>query len=185
LPDKVIRANLGRGLNGSIDGHIGRIEKFRIGKYEFNDVLASFPDSISFSLKFDENLYGRQGSIGGEFLRRFVITFNYRDGYLILKPLRAKYRETFEHDMSGMEVRAKGDGFDEYIVTFVTPESQADLAGIKENDQIVFINNKHYKELTINDIYRNLSKKEGSEVELFIRRNGELKFCYFKLKRVI
>ncbi len=185
LPDKVIRANLGRGLNGSIDGHIGRIEKFRIGKYEFNDVLASFPDSLSFSLKFNENFDGRQGSIGGEFLRRFVITFNYRDGYLILKPLRTKYRETFEHDMSGMEVRAKGDLYSDFTVTFVTPGSQADLAGIKENDQIIFMNNKHFKELNINDIYKNLSKKEGTEIELFVRRNGELKFCYFKLKRVI
>jgi predicted aspartyl protease len=185
LPDKVIRANLGRGLNGNIDGHIGRIEKFRIGKYEFKDVLASFPDSLSFSLKFNENFDGRQGSIGGEFLRRFVITFNYRDGYLLLKPLRSKYRETFEHDMSGMEVRAKGNLFSDFTVTFVTPGSQADLAGIKENDQIIFMNNKHFKELNINDIYKNLSKKEGTDIELFVRRNGELKFCYFKLKRVI
>ena len=185
LPDKVIRANLGRGLNGNIDGHIGRIEKFRIGKYEFNDVLASFPDSLSFSLKFNEDYDGRQGSIGGEFLRRFVITFNYRDGYLILKPLRNKYRETFEHDMSGMEVRATGNLYSDFTVTFVTPGSQADLAGIKENDQIIFMNNKHFKELNINDIYKNLSKKEGTEIELFVRRNGELKFCYFKLKRVI
>lgn len=185
LPDKVIRANLGRGLNGNIDGHVGRIEKFRIGKFEFNDVLASFPDSLSFSLKFNENFDGRQGSIGGEFLRRFVITFNYRDGYLILKPLRSKYRETFEHDMSGMEVRATGNLYSDFTVTFVTPGSQADLAGIKENDQIIFMNNKHFKELNINDIYKNLSKKEGTEIELFVRRNGELKFCYFKLKRVI
>jgi predicted aspartyl protease len=185
LPDKVIRANLGRGLNGNIDGHIGRIEKFRIGKYEFKDVLASFPDSLSFSIKFNEDYEGRQGSIGGEFLRRFVITFDYRNGYLILKPLKSKYRETFEHDMSGMEVRAKGDGFDEYFVTFVTPGSQADQAGVKENDQIIFMNNKHFKNLTINDIYKNLSKKEGTDIELFLRREGELKFCYFKLKRVI
>ncbi|CAN1528262.1 PDZ domain containing protein [Spirosomataceae bacterium] len=185
LPDKVIRANLGRGLNGSIDGYIGRIEKFRIGKYEFNDVLASFPDSLSYSLKFNEDFDGRQGSIGGEFLRRFVITFNYRAAYLLIKPLKKKYKETFEHDMSGMEVRAKGEGFSEYFVTFVTPGSQADLAGIKENDQIIFMNDKHFKELNINDIYKKLSKKEGTEIELFVRRNGELKFCSFKLKRVI
>ena len=114
-----------------------------------------------------------------------MITFDYRNGYLILKPLKSKYRETFEHDMSGMEVRAKGDGFDEYFVTFVTPGSQADQAGVKENDQIIFMNNKHFKNLTINDIYKNLSKKEGTDIELFLRREGELKFCYFKLTRVI
>ena len=185
LPDKVIRANLGRGLNGSIDGHIGRIERFKIGKYEFKNVLASFPDSLSFSLKFGDDLANRQGSIGGEFLRRFIITFNYSKGYLILKPLKTKYRETFEHDMSGMEVRAKGENLDEYVVSFVTPGSQAEKAGIIEGDQIIFMNNKHFKDLTINDIYKNLSKKEGTDIELFVRRNGVLTFAYFKLKRVI
>ncbi|MCP9767571.1 signal protein PDZ [Lacihabitans sp. LS3-19] len=185
LPDKVIRANLGKGLNGDINGHIGRIERFKIGKYEFKDVLASFPDSLSFSLKFGETSDIRQGSIGGEFLRRFVITFNYREGYLVLKPLKINKRETFEHDMSGMEVRAKGANYDDFFISFVTPNSQAEKAGIKEGDQIIFMNNKHYKELNINDIYKKLSSKEGTEIELFVRRNGELKFCYFKLKRII
>jgi predicted aspartyl protease len=186
LPDKVIRANLGRGLNGNINGNIGRISKIKIGKYEFNEVLASFPDSLSFSIKFDttESLV-RQGSIGGEFLRRFVITFNYRESYIVLKPIKSKYRETFEHDMSGMEIRAAGQYFDEFQVTFVSPGSQADKAGVIVGDQIVFFNNKHFKEININDIYRKLSSKEGSEVELFVRRNNELKFIYFKLKRVI
>jgi predicted aspartyl protease len=186
LPDKVIRANLGRGLNGNINGNIGRISKIKIGKYEFNEVLASFPDSLSFSIKFDttESLV-RQGSIGGEFLRRFVITFNYRDSYIVLKPIKSKYRETFEHDMSGMEIRAAGQYFDEFQVTFVSPGSQADKAGVIVGDQIVFFNNKHFKEININDIYRKLSSKEGSEVELFVRRNNELKFIYFKLKRAI
>jgi predicted aspartyl protease len=186
LPDKVIRANLGRGLNGSIDGHIGRIEKFKLGKYEFNDVLASFPDSLSFSTKFSE-LPGniRQGSIGGELLRRFVITFNYKEGYIKLKPLKAKSRETFEHDMSGMEVRAQGKYLDKFMVTYISPGSQADKAGVKVGDQIMFLNNKNFKNLNINDIYNQLSKKEGHGIELFLRRGEELQFAYFKLKRVI
>lgn len=185
LPDKVIRANLGRGLNGNINGNIGRVNKFKIGKYEFKDVLASFPDSLSFSIKFNENDEARQGSIGGDFLRRFVVTFNYRDKYIALKPIRARYKETFEHDMSGLEIRAKGEFFNEFFISFVTPNSQADKAGIREGDQIIFFNNKHYKELNINELYKMLSRKEGAEIEMFVRRNGELEFVYFKLKRVI
>jgi predicted aspartyl protease len=186
LPDKVIRANLGKGLNGDIVGHIGRIEKFKIGKYEFNDILASFPDSLSFGSKFDADSGAiRQGSIGGELLRRFMITFNYKEGYLILKPLKAKAKETFEHDMSGMEVRAKGKDLDEFFVTYVSPDSQADKAGVQVDDQIIFLNSKNFKSLTINDIYSYLSKKQGYGIELFLRRNGEIKYAYFKLKRVI
>lgn len=188
LPDKVIRSNLGKGINGDIDGHIGRIDRFKIGNYEFNNILVSFPDSISFSQKFDKTeVKNRQGSIGGELLRRFNITFNYSGGYMKLKPLKTVYRETFEHDMSGMEVRAKGEYFNEYYVTFVSPSSQADKAGIEIDDQIIFLNNKHFNDLNINEIYKYLSKKEGTEIELFLRKKEDkaLKFAYFKLKRVI
>lgn len=188
LPEKVIRANLGKGINGDIDGHIGRIARFKVGDYEFNNILASFPDSISFSQKFDKtDVKTRQGSIGGELLRRFNITFNYSEAYMKLKPLKTVYRETFEHDMSGMEVRAMGELYDEYFITFISKGSQAEKAGIEVGDQIIFMNNKHYNDLNINDIYRYLSKKEGSEIELFLRNKQDkaLKFAYFKLKRVI
>jgi predicted aspartyl protease len=186
LPDKVIRANLGKGLNGNIEGHIGRIEKFKIGKYEFDDILASFPDSLSFGSKFESDSGPvRQGSIGGELLRRFIISFNYKEGYLILKPLKSKAKETFEHDMSGMEVRARGKDLDEFFVTYVSPDSQADKAGIQVDDQIIFLNNINSKLLTINEIYSFLSKKSGFGIELFLRRKGEVRYAYFKLKRVI
>ncbi|NBA84677.1 signal protein PDZ [Emticicia sp. CRIBPO] len=185
LPDKVIRANLGRGLNGSINGHIGRVNKVTMGKYHFNDVLASFPDSISFSMKFQSTDDNRQGSVGGEFLRRFKVTMNYHLGYIAFKPLKNKFNESFEHDMSGIEVRAKGDGLKTYMITYVVPGSQAQMAGIMEGDEIIFLNNVNTKDLTINDIFKILSKKEGKEIEMFLRRNGQLKFAYFRLKRVI
>ncbi len=185
LPDKVIRANLGRGLNGSIDGHIGRVNQVKMGRYQFNDVLASFPDSISFSMKFRENDDNRQGSVGGEFLRRFKVTMNYHLGYIAFKPLKKKYNETFEHDMSGIEVRAKGPDLNNYVITYVVPGSQAQQAGAVEGDEIIFLNNVNTKDLTINDIFKTLSKKEGQEIEMFLRRNGQLKFVYFRLKRVI
>jgi predicted aspartyl protease len=185
LPEKVIHANLGRGLNGAIDGHIGRIDKFKIGKYEFSQVLASFPDSLSFSLKFSDSTGSRHGSIGGELLRRFVLTFHYQENYIVLKPIKDKYKETFEHDMSGMDVRARGKNMDEYFISYVSPGSQADKAGVKENDQILFFNNLHYKSITINEIYKQLTKKEGKEVVLFIRRDNQVQFIYFKLKKEI
>ncbi|MDP5140463.1 MAG: aspartyl protease family protein, partial [Spirosomaceae bacterium] len=57
LPEKVIRANLGRGLNGDINGHLGRVDKVKLGNLEIDNILASFPDSISFSMKFPPTDY--------------------------------------------------------------------------------------------------------------------------------
>jgi hypothetical protein len=185
LPGKVMRANLGRGLNGEINGHIGRVDKIRLGTLEMKDILASFPDSLSFSMKFPPTTQGRQGSIGCELLRRFTVTLNYKDGYMILKPIKNRLKETFEHDMSGMDVRARGDNFNQYYINKVIENSPADDAGLKEGDEIIFVNNQNVKDMAISEIYKILSRKEGKDVELFIRRKGELKFASFKLRRMI
>jgi hypothetical protein len=39
LPMKFIRAQLGRGLNGVINGSVGRIQKIRFGRYELANIL--------------------------------------------------------------------------------------------------------------------------------------------------
>ena len=184
LPQKVLRAQLGRGLNGVINGNLGRIDKVRFGKYELENVLASFPDSVSFGVKLasrDE----RHGNIGCELLRRFKVTFNYADRYMILKPVNRRLKETFEHDMSGMEVRAKGDDFRQYYIDKVVEDSPAWEAGLQEGDEVLFINNKSSNDLIISEIYKILQKGEGKEISLLVRRNGSIQFVKFQLKRMI
>ncbi len=185
LPDKVMRANLGRGLNGEINGNIGRVDKIRMGSVEMKNILASFPDSLSFSMKFAADDQKRQGSIGCELLRRFTVTLNYRDGYMIMKPQRNRIKESFEYDMSGLDVRAKGSDFKQYIVNKVIEDSPAYAAGLQEGDELIFVNNVSVKDMNISEIYKILSRKEGKEVEFFYRRKGELRFTNFYLKRLI
>ncbi len=185
VPEKVIRANLGRGLNGEIQGNIGRIPKVEVGSVSIDNVLASFPDSISFSMKFPPTDINRQGSIGGEFLRRFKIIMNYHGGYMALKANKAMLKESFEHDMSGLDVRAKGTNFEKFIVDHVSPDSPADMVGLQPGDEIIFLNNRSSKYLNITDIYKTLSKKEGKDIEIFYKRDGKLDFAHFVLKRVI
>lgn len=184
LPEKVIRAQLGRGLNGVINGSLGRINKVRFGKYELDNVLASFPDSLGFGVKFAARSE-RQGNIGCELLRRFRVTFNYTDRYIVLKPIKRRLKETFEHDMSGLELRAKGKDLKEYIVDRIIEGSPAWEAGLEEGDEVLFINNKSSDDLIISEIYKLLQKGEGKEITLLIRRKGTIHFTKFQLKRMI
>lgn len=185
LPEKVIRANLGRGLNGEIFGNVGRVPKVTVGKTELNNIIASFPDSLAFSMKFPPSDDNRQGSIGGEFLRRFKVTLNYNEGYMALKPIKNRIKQPFEHDMSGLDIRAKKDNLKRLFVIDVIEGSPGDLAGLKPNDEIIFVNNDHVDRLTVAGIYRLFSKKEGKSIDIFYRRNGQLTFTTFKLKRAI
>ncbi len=185
LPEKVIHANLGRGLNGDLYGHIGRVSKVRMGKYELEDVIATFPDSVSFSMKFPPMDANRQGSIGGEFLRRFKVTLNYSDEYMALKASKKDLKQPFEHDMSGMDVRAFNSNFRRFYIKSVLAGSPADEAGLKENDEIIFVNNKSANNLTVSEIYKILSRKEGRTVEIFYRRDGQLGLTTLQLRRAI
>lgn len=185
LPEKVIRANLGRGLNGELYGNIGRVDKIKMGKYEMKDVLATFPDSLSFSMKFPPSDANRQGSIGGELLRRFRVTLNYPEGYMALKANKKRFNQPFEHDMSGMDVRAYSGNYHRFYVKYISENSPAEEAGLMADDEIVFINNRNTNSMTISDIYKILSKKEGKTVDIFYRRDGRLGFTSMVLRRSI
>lgn len=184
LPEKTIRAQLGRGLNGVINGNLGRIGKVRLGRFELDNMLASFPDSASFGMKLVDTP-GRQGNIGCELLRRFNVIFNYREQYMVMKPIRRLMREQFEHDMSGMELRAKGTQFRNYYVNHVIEGSPAARAGLLEGDEVLFVNNTSVNDMSISDIYKILQHGEGREVTFLVRRNGQLFVSAFALKRLI
>ncbi|WP_234736554.1 pepsin/retropepsin-like aspartic protease family protein [Tellurirhabdus bombi] len=184
LPDKVIRAQLGRGLSGVINGNLGRIHKIRFGNFEMDNVVASFPDSLAFGVKIGTQTE-RNGNIGCEILRRFKVTFNYHDKYLVLKPVKRILKQTFEHDMSGMELKARGLNLRNYYIEKIIDDSPADQAGLKEGDEVIFINGSSAAKMHISEIYKLLQKGDGKELEILVRRNGNIIFTQMVLKRLI
>ncbi len=181
MPDKVINTQLGRGLNGIIHGKLGRIKKMKVGSYEINDLIASFPDTTRH--KGANN--NRQGAIGCELLRRFKVTFNYRENYVLLKPLKKTLKEAFEYNMSGMELVARGKDYRSFVVDNIIEGSPAYIAGIKEGDLIIAINKTIAKEILISDVYKMLQKGEGKSIELVLQRKGQLLVKSFRLERII
>jgi predicted aspartyl protease len=184
LPEKVLRAQLGRGLNGIINGSLGRIPMLKVGKFQMKNLVASFPDSSSYKLR-NTLLTERQGSIGCEFLRRFKVTFNYRDQYIVLKPINRRMKEPFEHNMSGIELMAKGSDYHEFTIDKVIVDSPADDAGLQEGDRVMFINNKSYKDITISEIYKLFQKGEGKPLNLVIKRGDGIVITTVNLRRLI
>ncbi len=184
LPEKVIRAQLGRGLNGVINGNLGRIDRMRLGKFELDNIVASFPDSLGFSAKMSKGVE-RQGNIGCELLRRFKVTMNYHEGYMVLKPVRSTMRQKFEHDMSGMEIRADASNLHAYFVNHVQESSPASSAGLVEGDQLLFIDNHAAAELNVSEIYKLMQRGDGRNIDLLVKRNGAIFFTKITLRRMI
>jgi hypothetical protein len=184
IPDKTIHIPLGVGLAGEVNGFLGRLDEVSFNGIQFFDVLSSFPDSLSYGSKI--SLRGSPyGNIGGELLRRFKVTFNYPERYVIFQPVRSLLKEPFEHNMSGMDLRAAGPDYQTIFINTVAENSPAFKAGLRTGDEVLFVNNVSVKTSGLNELYKVLQRRKGKEITVIVRRKKELISSRFILKSVI
>ena len=127
IPEKNYDDFLGKGLNGNIFGKRTKINSIKIADFSLNNAKAAFPNMESFnSIK---NLGDRNGSIGGEILRRFNIVFNYPKNTVTLRK-NAYFNHPFHYNMSGIELQHNGL---RYIA-----ERIADARGVVKNEERSF-----------------------------------------------
>ncbi len=158
LPKKCIPANLGMGFNGPVSGFISRINEIELGKYKIKNLISSFPKNDSVKYKLMDK---RDGNMGVGLLKKFVVVFDYYNKAIYLKP-GPNYHEPFEHDMSGLEYYADGDGFKRIIISRVEPGSAGDEIGLEKNDEILSINFKPISKMSleqIDDLFRSQNNR--------------------------
>lgn len=170
-PEKKLEAFLGRGLNGDINGFIGRISAIKIGQYILKSPVTSFPDSASVnSVIISDN---RNGSLGAEALRRFRVIIDYPNSRITLKPNK-NLKEKFTYNMSGIELFTPIPGLPIYEILNIHPNSPADQAGLKKGDQIVRLNYKPAYEYSYNDVNALFQSKAGKTIKIIVaREDGE------------
>ena len=182
LPDVHLRTQLGRGLNGNINGYLGRVQALQLGRYRIPALLTSFPDSTDVALRAETP---RNGNIGFELLKRFTVVIDYYHNQLLLRP-NSTFRDPFEHDMCGFDVLAFGPGYRQYRLVRVEPESPAAHAGLLAGDEIVSINLLPAEFFNLNQLSRMLHSEDGRQLLFVVRRSdGELYTATVRLKRQI
>lgn len=181
IPEKNIFAFLGAGLSGDLFGYKGRLSAFWLGGRSMPNPIVSYP-SAGFinSLIVSEH---RNGSIGGEILRRFTVTFDYYNKRLILRP-NADINDNFYYNMSGIELINPVPGVPVFTISNVIENSPAWEAGLRKNDQVISINNQNNVELTLNDINLMLRQKENKKIKMTVLRNGQKIKTIFNLQEV-
>jgi hypothetical protein len=182
LPEKYIYSQLGMTLNGSIEGAIGRIDKFKLGSFEMERVITSFPDSNS--LRLVKSFSQRQGNLGCGVLKRFHIIFDYTRGRMMLKPNRS-YKEPFEFNTSGLDLSAEGPEFKTYKIATIRPNSPAEKADLRKGDVLISIDNEMVNKMSLSYAYKLINKKEGRITLLLVKRRQEWIFVELKLQQPI
>lgn len=138
IPHKYITDYLGFGLNGEIHGKKSRISYVQLGSMKLEEPTTSFPDTAS-TRKISR--IERNGTIGGEILKRFTTIYDYKNQKLFVKK-NNKFDDKFNYNMAGMELFQPYPELPYLEVMYVRENSPASLAGIKKGDAIKFINGK-------------------------------------------
>ncbi len=181
IPVNHIEAFLGRGLSGDLYGTKGRIDGLWVGPLVLPKPIVAFPNSELIDQLISSN--DRNGTLGAEILRRFVVTIDYRNSRMTLRPTY-RVREDFNYNMSGMEVINPMPGLPIYTIADIRENSPAYFAGLKENDQILSLNNSNHQSLELNDINLLLQSKENKKIRITVLRGGEEYKTSFELKKI-
>jgi predicted aspartyl protease len=182
LPAHRLSTELGRGLNGVVNGSLGRVANLHLGRYRVRSVLTSFPNAADVHSRTGVH---RNGNIGFELLKRFSIIIDYPHQRLWLRP-NQYFTDPFEHDMSGLELLAVGPNLRQFIVLRVVPGSPAAEAGILPDEQVVSINFLPTSTFSLTQLSHLLHSADGRSLIMVLRRaDGELHTAIVRLKRQI
>jgi hypothetical protein len=181
LPENHIETFLGRGLSGDLYGKKGRIGAIWVGPLVLYEPIVAFPDNVLVDQLIGKN--DRNGTLGGEILRRFYVTMDYPNSRLILRP-NGNIKDDFNYNMSGLEVTNPMPGLPIFLISDIRKNSPAYYAGLQENDQIIALNNANSKEITLNDINLLFQSHEDKKVKMTVIRNGEHIKTEFFLKKM-
>ncbi|MEQ9402099.1 MAG: aspartyl protease family protein [Cyclobacteriaceae bacterium] len=182
MPENRIITRLGQGLAGEIPGYLSRLDTLSIADFTFEQVLFSSPFEGVYNKSIKRG--SKYGTIGGELLHRFNVTIDYHNEMMYFEKSN-RFRESFEYDMSGLTLNAKGKGLEKLEVVSVKEDSPASESDIREGDVILSINSRHLRNSKLSDINALLRKRAGLKVKCRILRDGEKIKKTFYLKRMI
>ncbi len=167
-------AKQAEGLGGKVDMHLTVIREVRLGPYKFKKVpVYVFDDTYNIT-----SYPSLAGILGNDILRRFNVILNYERREFHLLP-NSHFGEPFDYSYSGIELY-QVDG--RIIVGDVAKGSPAEIAGVKEDDIVMAVNNNFSQDL---QQYKASIQKSGDWLKLIIQRDGELKAINFRVKSIL
>lgn len=164
---KGVEAVNGWGVGGPSRGYVTRGKSLTIGPVKIPNVVTSL--SLQKHGAFASAAY--QGNIGAAILKRFVVTFDYANHVMYLKPLPRPVADLGTYDRSGMWINAVKDGMQ---VMDVTAHGPAEQAGIKVGDVITQVNGKPATSIPVYELRRMLrDEAPGTVVHFGIKRGAQ------------
>lgn len=167
-PTKFFNDVLGEGLSGTIFGKRSRISKFVLGDYHIHKPTVSYLDSLS---SFNARQYkARNGSLGGNILKRFKVWIDYPNKRITLRKT-GSFKSGFNYNMSGISVVYNGK-------TLVKEAAQSEIklyggstTQTSSVDQLNFVTSYRY---VFRPVYKISTVVPGSPADLVGLKPGDV-----------
>lgn len=166
IPENSFKDFMGEGISGSIFGMRSKLKSFSLKKFVFKNPNVAYLDSTSslYARKYEE----RNGSIGGNILKRFKVTFDYPNSKITFKKNR-NFKDSFGYNLSGIELMHAGQELVKEVsrAAFMVSKGSSNVGS---GDSVVFDYNQEYKLQPLYDIYQ---VRKGSPAEVAGIREGD------------
>lgn len=179
MSDRTISSFIGKGISGNLMGEVGRAKKLIIGETEIIEPLVFYPDA-DFLVFYDQEI-NWEGLIGGSIINRFNIIIDYKAEHLVIRQGR-NFSKPFNTNLSGIEIIAKGQYFNEFYVHYVRPGSAAYEAGILAGDQVMQLNHLLGHQLNMEEILDVLTFRQGFPINMQVKRDTSIMRKNFRLR---
>lgn len=133
VPDNAFKDFIGEGISGGIFGMRGKIKGFNLKSFQFKNPNVAYLDSLT--TLFARSLETRNGSLGGNILRRFKVILDYPNAKMTLKK-NSDFKDKFNYNMSGIELVHAGRTL--VKEKKVNSYSLTDANNISEGNKVVF-----------------------------------------------
>ena len=168
----------GRGIGGGVEGVVGRITAFKLGREWIENPVTVFARAGAGPFAASE----AQGNIGAAILEKFKVILDYNHLRIILEP-NARFREPLEYNRTGLSLVSFGPDYKRFQIDAVAEHSPAADAGVQSGDMLVAIDGRAAEEFTLSEV--RLHFKDAKWCTLTIQRGDSRLQRRLELQRSI
>ena len=168
----------GQGFGGGIEGSVGRIKGFKLGRFLVNNPVTVFSQAGNGPFASADF----QGNIGAAILERFKIILDYNHNRIILEP-NSQFNKPLEYNKSGLFLVASGPDYNTFKIEAIADNSPASEAGLHTGDILTAINGHPAADHTLSQLRSML--QDAKECDLTFERGHEHLQVQLKLRRLI
>lgn len=179
---KTVTSPLGAGVGGATRYAFARLPRLALGSGGGALPTDSLVAGLSVGGTLRSDWY--DALLGADFLRRYLVIFDYAHHQLILEP-RTPPVPVSEYDMSGMFLLAEGADRSRYVVGDLVKGGPADEAGIEVGDELISLDGQPTAAITLGSVRQRLKAGEGRVVRVEVGRGGARSTRVVRLRRLL